>query len=123
MKPYSYSILRYSQDPTSGEAVNVGVLLYSYEQGQATLQVDDNYGHLAELYRGFCKDDFALMLESQLLHSTDLFTGDGRRRRGARQYHFYWLRFRIAQICYTELSEVYLPPQKRPSLVTTSSPQ
>ncbi len=26
--------------------------------------MDDNYGHLAELYRGFCKDDFALMLES-----------------------------------------------------------
>ena len=64
MKSYPYSILRYSQDPTSGEAVNVGVLLYSSEQGHATLQLDDSYGHLSELYRGFCKDDFNLMLES-----------------------------------------------------------
>ncbi|RYZ78006.1 MAG: DUF3037 domain-containing protein, partial [Proteobacteria bacterium] len=63
-KPFSYSVLRYSHDPTSGEAINVGVLLYSGESGFAALEIDENYGHLVDLYRGFRKDDFALMLTS-----------------------------------------------------------
>lgn len=64
MKPYSYSTLRYRHDPTSGEAVNVGVLLYSPEEGFAELELDDNYGHLTGLFREFSKEDFEMSLHA-----------------------------------------------------------
>jgi len=64
MKPYSYSTLRYRHDPTSGEAVNVGVLLYSPEEGFAELELDDNYGHLTGLFREFSKEDFEMSLRA-----------------------------------------------------------
>ncbi len=64
MKNYSYSLLRYRHDPTSGEAVNVGVLLYAPGENFAQLEVDKKYGHLANLYRDFCAEDFEWGLES-----------------------------------------------------------
>ncbi len=64
MKPYSYSTLRYRHDPTSGEAVNVGVLLYCPEESFTRLELDDNYGHLSGLFREFSKDDFEMSLQA-----------------------------------------------------------
>ena len=64
MKTYSYSILRYRHDATSGEAVNIGVLVYSLADRFARLELDERYGHLAKLYRGFRADDFDLGLQN-----------------------------------------------------------
>lgn len=64
MKNYSYSVLRYRHNPTSGEAINVGVLLYAPGENYAQLEIDKRYGHLSKLYRDFCAEDFEWGLDN-----------------------------------------------------------
>ena len=50
--PYSYTILRYVHDTTSGEFVNIGIALYSREAGFLSVKIKPNHGRLSQMFGG-----------------------------------------------------------------------
>ena len=55
MKPfeYSYALIRYRHDVATGEALNVGVVLYAPEIGQVGFLYNPRYARLSEAFAGF----------------------------------------------------------------------
>jgi len=53
MRNLSYSVLQYRHDRALQEAVNVGVLAFSFDDGEAAFEYDRNYGQLSDLYSNF----------------------------------------------------------------------
>jgi hypothetical protein len=62
MHSYSYCVLRYLHDPSSGEAINVGVLVYAPEDSFVRLRFEHRTKALAGLFGGFSRDDFTRFL-------------------------------------------------------------
>lgn len=59
---YSYCVLRYLHDPSVGEAINVGVLVYAPESGLATFQGEQRTRALSALFGGFNREEFLRFL-------------------------------------------------------------
>ena len=56
--PYTYTILRYVHDTSTGEFVNVGVVLSSPEAHYASAILRPTYGRLSRMFPGFDGDHF-----------------------------------------------------------------
>ena len=56
--PYTYSVLRYVHDITTGEFINVGVALYSREGGYASALCRSTFGRLSKVFPGMDGDAF-----------------------------------------------------------------
>lgn len=56
--PYTYSVLRYVHDITTGEFVNVGVVLYSREARYASALCRSTFGRLSKTFPGMDGDAF-----------------------------------------------------------------
>lgn len=74
MQPYSYSLLRYLHDPSLGEAVNVGVLIYAPDASWVRFVGAHRTKALSTLFRDFDRRDFLLFL-SRLEASAERFAG------------------------------------------------
>ena len=72
MTPYSYCILRYLHDPSVGEYVNVGVLVYAPEVGFVRFKSEHRIRALSQLFGGFDAKGFIRFL-SRLETSTETF--------------------------------------------------
>ncbi len=62
MQPYTFCTLRYCHDPSVGEAVNVGVLLYAPGAATVRFLYDNHTAALSGLFRGFDRDEFLKFL-------------------------------------------------------------
>lgn len=60
--PYTYSVLRYVHDTTTGEFVNVGVALYSREARYASALCRSTYGRLSKTFPGMDGDVFKSLM-------------------------------------------------------------
>lgn len=60
--PFTYSILRYHHNPATGEAVNVGVLIFAPMVGLVRFQSTTHTHALSTLFRGFERDVFMRFL-------------------------------------------------------------
>jgi len=69
---YSYCLLRYLHDPSLGEAVNVGVLVYAPEANFVRFVMTHRTKPLSALFRGFDRRSFLLFL-SRLERSVERF--------------------------------------------------
>lgn len=56
--PYTFSVVRYSHDPSVGELVNVGVLLYAKTGPFVGAQFDHHTEHLGRLFSEFHSGDY-----------------------------------------------------------------
>lgn len=81
MYSYSYCVLRYLHDPSSGEAVNVGVLVYAPEEAFVRLRLEHRTKNLSGLFRGFSRDDFTRFL-TRLEASVERFQNTLRQSQG-----------------------------------------
>jgi hypothetical protein len=59
---YSYTILRYVHDTTTGEFVNVGVALYAPDAKYASALCRSTYGRLAKVFPGLDGDNFKQLM-------------------------------------------------------------
>ena len=59
---YSFCPLRYRHDPSSGEAINVGVLIYAPDASWVRLRVERRTRAFSSLFRGFDRDEFGSFL-------------------------------------------------------------
>ena len=55
---YTYAVLRYVHDTTTGEFVNVGVLLYARDRRHLGARFRTTYGRLSTIFPGFERDSF-----------------------------------------------------------------
>lgn len=62
MHSYSYCVLRYLHDPSVGEAINVGVLVYAPEAGFAAFRGEHRTKALSGLFAGFRREEFLRFL-------------------------------------------------------------
>lgn len=62
MHSYSYCVLRYLHDPSVGESINVGVLVYAPDDHFVRFQSEHHTRALSGLFRGFSRDEFLLFL-------------------------------------------------------------
>src|SRR5436190_4655411 len=60
--PYTYSVLRYVHDTTTGEFVNVGVALYSREARYASALCRSTYGRISKTFPGMDGDVFKSLM-------------------------------------------------------------
>lgn len=60
--PYTYSVLRYMHDITTGEFVNVGVVIYSPEARYASALCRSTYGRLSKTFPGVDGDAFKSLM-------------------------------------------------------------
>jgi hypothetical protein len=60
--PYTYSILRYVHDITTGEFINVGVALYSRESRYASALCRNTFGRLSKAFPGMDGDAFKSLM-------------------------------------------------------------
>lgn len=60
--PYTYSVLRYVHDITTGEFVNVGVVLYSREGRYASALCRSTFGRLSKTFPGMDGDAFKSLM-------------------------------------------------------------
>lgn len=60
--PYTYSVLRYVHDITTGEFINVGVVLYSREGGYASALCRSTFGRLSRAFPGMDGDAFKSLM-------------------------------------------------------------
>jgi hypothetical protein len=60
--PYTYSVLRYMHDTTTGEFVNVGVVIYSPEGRYASALCRSTYGRLSKTFPGMDGDAFKSLM-------------------------------------------------------------
>lgn len=70
MTQFSYSIIRYRHDISTGETLNVGVVLFAPETGEVGIQYSQKYARLSEAFAGFDGDAYRSTmskLESRLL--------------------------------------------------------
>ena len=77
MHSYSYCVLRYLHDPSVGEAINVGVLVYAPEAGFVRFQSEHRSKALSALFRGFQRDEFTrflVRLEASVQHFQNSLT-------------------------------------------------
>lgn len=68
-QPYTYCTVRYVHDPSAGESINVGVVLYSREAKVLRAKFEAKYGVLTKLFAHFDGEHFRrvlLTLESDL---------------------------------------------------------
>lgn len=72
MQPFSYCLLRYLHDPSLGEAVNVGVLVYAPEANFVRFVMTHRTKPLSALFRDFDRRAFLLFL-SRLEKSVERF--------------------------------------------------
>ena len=56
--PYTYSVLRYVHDTTTGEFINVGVVLYSPEARYASALCRSTFGRISKTFPGMDGDVF-----------------------------------------------------------------
>ena len=56
--PYTYSVLRYVHDTTTGEFINVGVVLYSPEARYASALCRSTFGRISKAFPGMDGDAF-----------------------------------------------------------------
>ena len=56
--PFTYSVLRYKHNPSTGEAVNVGVLIFAPTIGLVRFKGTTHTYALSKLFRGFERDVF-----------------------------------------------------------------
>lgn len=69
MKPYYYQVLRYTHDQFTGEFVNLGVIIYSPEQGYLKAKVTSRFTRVTSLFpeaKGKFIVDSAKHLESRI---------------------------------------------------------
>ena len=59
---YTYSVLRYMHDITTGEFVNVGVALYSSEARYASALCRSTFGRLSKTFPGMDGDAFKSLM-------------------------------------------------------------
>lgn len=62
MTPYTYTILRYMHDTTTGEFVNVGVALYAAKVPYASAQCRSTLGRLSKVFPGINTDHFKSLM-------------------------------------------------------------
>jgi hypothetical protein len=60
--PYTYSVLRYMHDITTGEFINVGVVLYSRDGGYASALCRSTFGRLSKTFPGMDGDAFKSLM-------------------------------------------------------------
>ncbi len=60
--PFTYSVLRYKHNPSTGEAVNVGVLIFAPTVGLVRFKGTTHTYALSKLFRGFERDVFMRFL-------------------------------------------------------------
>ena len=60
--PYSYTVLRYVHDITTGEFVNVGVAIYAPEARYASAICRSTYGRLSRLFPGLNAEHFKALM-------------------------------------------------------------
>ena len=60
--PFTYSVLRYHHNPATGEAVNVGVLIFAPTLGLVRFKSTTHTYALSKLFRGFERDVFMRFL-------------------------------------------------------------
>ena len=60
--PYTYSVLRYVHDITTGEFINVGVVLYSREGNYASALCRSTFGRLSKTFPGMDGDAFKSLM-------------------------------------------------------------
>jgi hypothetical protein len=61
-KPYTYSVLRYVHDTTTGEFINVGVVLYSPEACYASALCRSTFGRISKAFPGMDGDVFKSLM-------------------------------------------------------------
>lgn len=61
---YTYNILRYVHDPTAGEVMNIGVVLYSSEAAFLDADLLFQYQRLSEAFAGFDGEEYRKSLRS-----------------------------------------------------------
>lgn len=61
--PYTYCIVRYVHDPTAGEALNIGVLLYAPSVPYVAARLDHRYARLSETFAEFDGESFRRTLQ------------------------------------------------------------
>lgn len=61
---YSYSVLRYVHDPSAGESMNVGVLVYSPDASYLDVEVMFQYQRLSDAFAGFDGEGYRKSLRS-----------------------------------------------------------
>ncbi len=69
--PYTYCVLRYVHDPVAGEAINVGVVVYSSQARFLSVKIEHRYGAFSDLFAGFDGEHFKkvlLQFEAQVEH-------------------------------------------------------
>lgn len=60
--PFTYSVLRYVHDTTTGEFINVGVVLYSREACYASALCRSTFGRLSKTFPGMDGDTFKRLM-------------------------------------------------------------
>src|SRR5260221_7418784 len=60
--PFTYSVLRYVHDTTTGEFINVGVALYSREGSYASAVCRSTFGRLSKTFPGMDGDTFKRLM-------------------------------------------------------------
>ena len=60
--PYTYTVLRYVHDTTTGEFVNVGVALHAPKACYASAQCRSTYGRLNKVFPGINADHFKSLM-------------------------------------------------------------
>lgn len=63
MTEYSYVVLKYRHDPSAGEVMNVGVLMYA-QSGQVGFLWSERYGRLSEAFANFDGRFYRTVMES-----------------------------------------------------------
>lgn len=63
-RSFSYCVLRYVHDPSAGESMNVGVLVYSKEASFLDAHVAFSYQRLSDAFSGFDGDGYRRSLKS-----------------------------------------------------------
>jgi hypothetical protein len=63
-KRYTYSVIRYMHDPSAGESMNVGVLLYSPDASFLDVNVMFQYQRLSDAFAGFDGEGYRKTLRS-----------------------------------------------------------
>ncbi len=81
MVSYSYCALRYLHNPSVGEVVNIGVLIYAPEQGFVAFRGEQRTKALSQLFGGFDRDDFLKFL-NQIEASVKRFQNTMNQARG-----------------------------------------
>lgn len=65
---YTYTVLRYIHDISTGEFVNVGVALYAPETGYANAKCRHTYGRLSKVFPGINADYFKALMHNIETH-------------------------------------------------------